>query len=160
LITSEYRASGPQQGTYDICAACVQGYGLAWSGFREGYLLSGSDDAQICLWDINAANSKMLGAMAIYHQHLGVVEVILLPIDESIRDDPSLWQYLQQARLHPRFGARQYEGSRASEHSEVCNQQHLMQLLSHLKATVGCMNILGEACPIIIHAGCGVAQQA
>jgi hypothetical protein len=53
----------------------LQGYGLAWSGFREGYLLSGSDDAQICLWDINAANSKMLGAMAIYHQHLGVVEV-------------------------------------------------------------------------------------
>ena len=53
----------------------MQGYGLAWSGFREGYLLSGSDDAQICLWDINAANSKMLGAMAIYHQHLGVVEV-------------------------------------------------------------------------------------
>jgi histone-binding protein RBBP4 len=52
----------------------TEGYGLAWSGFREGYLLSGSDDAQICLWDINAANSKMLGAMAIYHQHLGVVE--------------------------------------------------------------------------------------
>jgi WD40 repeat protein len=59
----------------DLCAATLQGYGLAWSGFREGYLLSGSDDAQICLWDINAANSKMLGAMAIYHQHLGVVEV-------------------------------------------------------------------------------------
>ena len=58
------------------CNVNLQGYGLAWSGFREGYLLSGSDDAQICLWDINAANSKMLGAMAIYHQHLGVVEVI------------------------------------------------------------------------------------
>jgi hypothetical protein len=64
------------QRLHSSCHAVVlQGYGLAWSGFREGYLLSGSDDAQICLWDINAANSKMLGAMAIYHQHLGVVEV-------------------------------------------------------------------------------------
>ena len=30
----------------------TEGYGLAWSPFLEGHLLSGSDDAQICLWDI------------------------------------------------------------------------------------------------------------
>lgn len=30
----------------------TEGYGLAWSPFEEGRLLSGSDDAQICLWDI------------------------------------------------------------------------------------------------------------
>jgi histone-binding protein RBBP4 len=30
----------------------TEGYGLAWSPFQKGHLLSGSDDAQICLWDI------------------------------------------------------------------------------------------------------------
>jgi hypothetical protein len=73
--TSKVQAAVHQGLVGHLCAVKLQGYGLAWSGFREGYLLSGSDDAQICLWDINAANSKMLGAMAIYHQHLGVVEV-------------------------------------------------------------------------------------
>ena len=31
-----------------------EGYGLAWSPYHPGYLLSGSDDAQVCLWDLNA----------------------------------------------------------------------------------------------------------
>lgn len=30
-----------------------EGYGLAWSPHTKGYLLSGSDDGTICLWDIN-----------------------------------------------------------------------------------------------------------
>jgi histone-binding protein RBBP4 len=34
----------------------TEGYGLAWSPFLEGHLLSGSDDAQICLWDIRQAD--------------------------------------------------------------------------------------------------------
>eukprot|EP00955_Chlamydomonas_euryale_P113823 366237-Chlamydomonas_euryale.AAC.3 len=29
----------------------TEGYGLAWSPYMAGQLLSGSDDAQICLWD-------------------------------------------------------------------------------------------------------------
>ena len=32
----------------------MEGYGLAWSPFQEGHLLSGSDDAQICIWDLSA----------------------------------------------------------------------------------------------------------
>jgi WD40 repeat protein len=32
----------------------TEGYGLAWNPQAPGLLLSGSDDAQICLWDINA----------------------------------------------------------------------------------------------------------
>jgi len=32
----------------------TEGYGLAWSPFMEGHLISGSDDATICLWDISA----------------------------------------------------------------------------------------------------------
>lgn len=31
----------------------TEGYGLAWSPFMEGHLISGSDDATICLWDIS-----------------------------------------------------------------------------------------------------------
>ena len=54
----------------------VQGYGLAWSPFLEGNLLSGSDDAQICLWDIaGGKGAGRLDAKSIYHEHAGVVEV-------------------------------------------------------------------------------------
>ncbi|CAG9460272.1 unnamed protein product [Pedinophyceae sp. YPF-701] len=54
-----------------------EGYGLSWSHHRPGYLLSGSDDAQICLWDINRGAGKpngVLDAMSIYQCHEGVVE--------------------------------------------------------------------------------------
>ena len=44
----------------------------------EGNLLSGSDDAQICLWDIaGSKGATSLEAKAIYHEHSGVVEVHL-----------------------------------------------------------------------------------
>ncbi|KAK1304464.1 Histone-binding protein MSI1 [Acorus calamus] len=55
----------------------TEGYGLSWSPFREGYLLSGSDDAQICLWDIRAGadgKNKVLDAQQIFKVHEGVVE--------------------------------------------------------------------------------------
>lgn len=32
----------------------TEGYGLAWSPFMEGHLISGSDDATVCLWDVSA----------------------------------------------------------------------------------------------------------
>lgn len=32
----------------------TEGYGLAWNKHRPGFLLSGSDDCQICVWDIHA----------------------------------------------------------------------------------------------------------
>lgn len=54
----------------------MEGYGMAWSPHRAGNLLSGSDDAQICLWDVNAANAgHELNALQIWSQHGGVVEV-------------------------------------------------------------------------------------
>ncbi|THG01288.1 hypothetical protein TEA_028206 [Camellia sinensis var. sinensis] len=53
----------------------TEGYGLSWSKFKQGHLLSGSDDAQICLWDINATpKNKALDAMQIFKVHEGVVE--------------------------------------------------------------------------------------
>lgn len=58
----------------------TEGYGLSWSQFKQGHLLSGSDDAQICLWDINATpKNKALDAMQIF-------KVCLLLFDESVSD--------------------------------------------------------------------------
>ncbi|GMH45451.1 hypothetical protein BSKO_13408 [Bryopsis sp. KO-2023] len=53
-----------------------EGYGLAWSPFKPGYLLSGSDDQRICLWDVNAQTGpgRELNAMNVYHEHKSVVE--------------------------------------------------------------------------------------
>jgi len=51
-----------------------EGYGLMWSPHKPGHLLSGSDDAQICLWDITSAQSDVLDTMHIYTKHQGVVE--------------------------------------------------------------------------------------
>ncbi|KAK9805231.1 hypothetical protein WJX72_007327 [[Myrmecia] bisecta] len=58
----------------------TEGYGLAWSPLREGHLLSGSDDAQICLWDISGntkggrTGGQELQAKSIFTEHQGVVE--------------------------------------------------------------------------------------
>jgi len=55
----------------------TEGYGLSWSPFREGHLLSGSDDAQVCLWDVHGplgSGEKEVVAKDIYVGHLGVVE--------------------------------------------------------------------------------------
>ncbi len=54
----------------------TEGYGLAWSPHCAGHLLSGSDDAQICLWDVSAASKthRVLQAHAVYQGHAGVVE--------------------------------------------------------------------------------------
>ncbi|KAJ3674517.1 hypothetical protein LUZ60_005133 [Juncus effusus] len=52
-----------------------EGYGLSWSIFKDGHLLSGSDDAQICLWDIKGnSKNKTLDAFQTFKYHDGVVE--------------------------------------------------------------------------------------
>lgn len=44
-----------------------EGYGLSWNPFREGYLLSGSNDCKICLWDVSRMpDNKVLDAQYIY----------------------------------------------------------------------------------------------
>jgi len=44
-----------------------EGYGLSWSGFKNGYLLSGSNDHKICLWDVfGASESNVLDAVHVY----------------------------------------------------------------------------------------------
>ncbi|OVA19828.1 WD40 repeat [Macleaya cordata] len=52
-----------------------EGYGLSWSPFKDGYLLSGSNDSRICLWDISAVPlDKALDAMSTFEVHEDVVE--------------------------------------------------------------------------------------
>ena len=56
----------------------TEGYGLAWSPFNAGHLLSGSDDAQICIWNVEVGSkARALEATNIYGGpggHQGVVE--------------------------------------------------------------------------------------
>jgi histone-binding protein RBBP4 len=39
------------------CGHAKEGYGLSWSKLKQGYLLSGSEDTQLCLWDIMAGSA-------------------------------------------------------------------------------------------------------
>ncbi len=48
-----------------------EGYGLSWSAQRDGYLLSGSDDAQICVWDVKGATSANQVGTAVCIVHRG-----------------------------------------------------------------------------------------
>ncbi len=50
-----------------------EGYGLNWNIQKEGYLLSGSDDQKVCLWDINQ-NNTTLNPVKIFDEHKAVVE--------------------------------------------------------------------------------------
>ncbi|XP_076960261.1 histone-binding protein MSI1-like [Bidens hawaiensis] len=45
-----------------------EGYGLSWSTINRGFLLSGSDDGRICLWDVNRAplNKASIGALEMF----------------------------------------------------------------------------------------------
>lgn len=53
-------------------------YGLNWNKNKEGYLLSGSDDAVVCLWDISGTpkETNVLEPLSKYEAHVKVVEVI------------------------------------------------------------------------------------
>lgn len=48
-----------------------EGYGLSWSTINRGFLLSGSDDGRICLWDVNRAplNKASIGASEMFKVH-------------------------------------------------------------------------------------------
>ncbi|GAB4838533.1 RNA-binding protein Musashi 2 [Ancistrocladus abbreviatus] len=52
-----------------------EGYGLSWNPLKEGYLLSGSNDCKICLWDVSSmCQSRVLDAMNVLEGHENVVE--------------------------------------------------------------------------------------
>jgi len=41
-----------------------EGWGLAWNPFRKGYLLSGAEDARICVWDVEGGGTAASAAAA------------------------------------------------------------------------------------------------
>ncbi|RXH97656.1 hypothetical protein DVH24_009981 [Malus domestica] len=63
-----------------------EGYGLSWSFLKEGYLLSGSYDCKICLWDVSAsAQEKVLDPIHVYERHESVVgDVSWHPKNENL----------------------------------------------------------------------------
>ena len=78
-----------------------EGFGLNWSQLKEGYLLSGSDDHRICLWDINSNDKNNL--IRTFEGHKGIVEdvnfnKILENIFVSCGDDKKLilWDLRQE----------------------------------------------------------------
>lgn len=45
----------------------TEGYGISWSSLKEGYLLSGSYDSKICLWDVGVTpKEKVLDAKDVF----------------------------------------------------------------------------------------------
>lgn len=52
-----------------------EGYGLSWNPFKEGFLLSASNDCNICLWDVSSMpQSTVLDTMNVYKAHENIVE--------------------------------------------------------------------------------------
>ncbi|GAQ89441.1 Nucleosome remodeling factor subunit CAF1/NURF55/MSI1 [Klebsormidium nitens] len=119
---SKHPSKPPQEGTCSpdlrLRGHKTEGYGLSWSPFREGHLLSGSDDAQICLWDISglAKGTKTVDAKQIYTAHEGVVEDVAWHSKHeylfgSVGDDKKLllWDTRQPAVDKPLHSIESHE---------------------------------------------------
>ena len=78
-----------------VCVGHSQeGYGLCWSPHQEGYLLSGSDDKNLCLWNVETVIGKgvasnqpgtQIPAMTTFRGHTDVVEDV-----DWHRKDPNM----------------------------------------------------------------------
>ncbi|CAL5206946.1 unnamed protein product [Lathyrus oleraceus] len=55
----------------------TDGYGLSWSSFNNGHLLSGDYDGNICIWDVNATpNNLTLNPLQVFKDNEGDVKDI------------------------------------------------------------------------------------
>ncbi|CAL9158489.1 histone-binding protein MSI1-like isoform X1 [Musa acuminata AAA Group] len=87
----------------------TEGYGVSWSPLKEGYLLSGSYDSKICLWDVGMPpRDKVLDAKHVFEAHTAAVEdVAWHPKNEnlfgSVGDDHLLmiWDLRSSASKKP-----------------------------------------------------------
>ena len=62
----------------------MEGYGLSWSPNKEGYILSGSHDCKICLWDVSAvAQDKVLDALHVFKVISGLKSVAFYTVMTS-----------------------------------------------------------------------------
>ena len=88
-----------------------EGYALSWSKLKEGYLLSGSEDQTVCLWDINSGadsgekTGRQIKALHTFTGHTAVVEDVDWHAKDanligSVSDDKSirLWDIRDPAK--------------------------------------------------------------
>jgi len=75
----------------------AEGYGLSWNSLRQGQLVSGSDDKQICLWDVQEPNqlNDAIDPVTIFKGHTGEVEDVCFSYHHieqfaSVSDDKTL----------------------------------------------------------------------
>jgi len=66
-----------------------EGFGLSWSSLKSGYLLSGSNDNKICIWDVSSNNTNPIITRDV---HTSVVEDVAWNYSEenifaSVGDD-------------------------------------------------------------------------
>eukprot|EP01118_Nematostelium_gracile_P018389 TRINITY_DN8153_c0_g1_i1.p1 TRINITY_DN8153_c0_g1~~TRINITY_DN8153_c0_g1_i1.p1 ORF type:complete len:426 (+),score=104.75 TRINITY_DN8153_c0_g1_i1:131-1279(+) len=92
---SKPETNGKCQPDIKLTGHTKEGYGLSWTPLKEGYLLSGADDAVICLWDIKNA-PKELPALKSFTGHTGVVEDVAWHLHHesyfgSVGDDKQLF---------------------------------------------------------------------
>eukprot|EP00028_Trichosphaerium_sp_Am-I-7-wt_P012531 CAMPEP_0168539314 /NCGR_PEP_ID=MMETSP0405-20121227/21752_1 /TAXON_ID=498012 /ORGANISM="Trichosphaerium sp, Strain Am-I-7 wt" /LENGTH=415 /DNA_ID=CAMNT_0008568849 /DNA_START=186 /DNA_END=1433 /DNA_ORIENTATION=- len=71
---SEPRKDGTCAPDLVLVGHTKEGYGLSWSPTSPSKLLSASDDATVCLWDITQPKSNKVQAHSIYTGHADVVE--------------------------------------------------------------------------------------
>ena len=72
LVKPEMRLKGHEQ----------EGFGMSWSNFKEGYLVSGANDNKICLFDIKSNKNAPIKS---YNLHSNVVgDVAFSNLEENI----------------------------------------------------------------------------
>nr|VDD48698.1 unnamed protein product [Brassica oleracea] len=86
--------------------------------FKAGHLLSGSDDAQICLWDINATpKNKVIDAQQIF-KILSVIHVFTVHLFGTVGDD----QYLLIWDLRSPSASKPIQSVVAHSMEVLCNE--------------------------------------
>jgi histone-binding protein RBBP4 len=93
----------------------LDGYGLAWSPRRPGVLLSGSDDATVCLWDTATAKCEPLATLR--GVHTAVIEDVAWhasreDVFATVGDDKLLLVWDMRALERPRSVTTGAHGAR------------------------------------------------
>jgi histone-binding protein RBBP4 len=94
----------------------AEGYGMCWSRHKEGMLVSSSEDATVCLWDVNEVSSAkansssgtQLKPISVFRGHTDVVEDVDwhhrdVSMIGSVGDDKSIriWDVRENNPLKP-----------------------------------------------------------
>eukprot|EP00040_Diaphanoeca_grandis_P031540 m.188707 g.188707 ORF g.188707 m.188707 type:complete len:428 (+) comp32355_c0_seq1:224-1507(+) len=68
--------SGKSNPEFRLKGHTKEGYGLDWNTNQQGYLISGSDDMTICMWDLQQSheNHNAVQPLAIFKGHTDIVE--------------------------------------------------------------------------------------